>query len=294
MHKLKQLPAYLLLRLMVAIFSILPWSAVYRFSDFMAWVLRKVVKYRIKLVKQQATTAFPHWSAAELDQFTVKTYQNLTDIMCESIKGLSIPPAKLMHHFSIMEQEKVNPHVDGGRNVILLGGHFTNWEWAARTVTMHNPNLFNCIYKPIKNQYINEYFRTKNQPPRMEMLAMGSVFKAFKERTQAQYYVLIADQSPSNLEYSYWIDFLGRDTAVMNGPAMLACEFDAPVYFMSFTRTSRGQYRIDLTPISITPQQDGPEAITRKYFELLEKDIRDRPHCWLWTHRRWKHTRKAT
>ena len=31
-----------------------------------------------------------------------------------------------------------------------------------------------------------------------------------------------------------------------------------------------------------------PEEITRRYYDLLEKDIKETPHNWLWSHKRWK------
>ena len=31
-----------------------------------------------------------------------------------------------------------------------------------------------------------------------------------------------------------------------------------------------------------------PEDIMRKYYDLLEEEIRETPHNWLWSHNRWK------
>ena len=30
------------------------------------------------------------------------------------------------------------------------------------------------------------------------------------------------------------------------------------------------------------------KRITRKYYDILEAEIRETPHNWLWTHKRWK------
>jgi KDO2-lipid IV(A) lauroyltransferase len=33
--------------------------------------------------------------------------------------------------------------------------------------------------------------------------------------------------------------------------------------------------------------------LTNMYYRLLEESIRETPHLWLWTHNRWKRTRKG-
>ena len=31
-----------------------------------------------------------------------------------------------------------------------------------------------------------------------------------------------------------------------------------------------------------------PEQIMRRYYDLLEEELNETPHNWLWTHNRWK------
>jgi KDO2-lipid IV(A) lauroyltransferase len=33
--------------------------------------------------------------------------------------------------------------------------------------------------------------------------------------------------------------------------------------------------------------------LTDMYFRMLEENIREQPHLWLWTHKRWKRTRQG-
>jgi KDO2-lipid IV(A) lauroyltransferase len=41
-------------------------------------------------------------------------------------------------------------------------------------------------------------------------------------------------------------------------------------------------------PICEDASKMTPEAILRRYYDLLEEEIRQTPANWLWSHKRWK------
>ena len=41
-------------------------------------------------------------------------------------------------------------------------------------------------------------------------------------------------------------------------------------------------------PICEDASKTTPEAILRKYYDLLEQEINETPGNWLWSHKRWK------
>ncbi|MBQ2874111.1 MAG: hypothetical protein IJE85_02320, partial [Bacteroidales bacterium] len=49
-----------------------------------------------------------------------------------------------------------------------------------------------------------------------------------------------------------------------------------------------GRYEMTLIPICRNASEFTPEEIMRKYYDLLEEEINETPHNWLWTHKRWK------
>ncbi len=100
------------------------------------------------------------------------------------------------------------------------------------------------------------------------------------------------DQSPSNPEKAVWINFLGRDTAAQFGAEKYAKEFDLPVVFGHLDKTKRGHYSVHYELITQSPLDFEHGMLTQKLYDTLEKDIRQQPYLWLWTHKRWKHSRK--
>jgi KDO2-lipid IV(A) lauroyltransferase len=55
------------------------------------------------------------------------------------------------------------------------------------------------------------------------------------------------------------------------------------------SRIKAGKYRGEVTLIYDGKQSVEKFEITERYVELLERDIRNQPEGWMWSHRRWKY-----
>jgi len=105
--------------------------------------------------------------------------------------------------------------------------------------------------------------------------------------------IFLPDQAPSQKNSFHWVTFLNHETAFYTKVEDMAREFNLPVVFCNIARVSRGNFRIDLTLIAEHAAETQPLEITNKYIGLLEKCIRETPHNWLWSHKRWKRKRIA-
>ncbi|MGN1220675.1 MAG: hypothetical protein ACI4TU_07030, partial [Candidatus Cryptobacteroides sp.] len=110
---------------------------------------------------------------------------------------------------------------------------------------------------------------------------------AMKYRNERNAYIYIADQYPYMTAYEIG-EFLHQKTKAMLGSVKLAHKLGHSVVYMGMKAVSRGKYEFSFTPICRDASQMQPEEIARHYFDLLEKDINECPHNWLWTHKRWK------
>lgn len=102
-------------------------------------------------------------------------------------------------------------------------------------------------------------------------------------------YIYPADQAP------YWYagkhpigEFMHQPTNAMLGSMGVACKLGHSVMYMKMQRMERGRYEMTLVPICRDASQLTPEEILRKYYDLLQDEINETPHNWLWTHKRWK------
>jgi KDO2-lipid IV(A) lauroyltransferase len=104
-------------------------------------------------------------------------------------------------------------------------------------------------------------------------------------------YIMASDQSPTNLNDCYWIDFLNQDTAWLHGPEKYARKYNWPVIYVDIRKVKRGFYELELVTLTNDPASLPNGEITRLYVQHLEKSILAEPAYWLWSHKRWKHRR---
>jgi KDO2-lipid IV(A) lauroyltransferase len=62
--------------------------------------------------------------------------------------------------------------------------------------------------------------------------------------------------------------------------------------YVSVKKIKRGYYEIDAELLFRNPVETKDGEITDRHTKRLEKDIINLPSTWLWSHRRWKHSRK--
>ena len=101
----------------------------------------------------------------------------------------------------------------------------------------------------------------------------------------------LADQRPQWKITRYWTRFMNQDSAILAGSEKLSRRFNMAVLFLKVTKLHRGCYEAEFLPICIEPTQAPEFEITRKYFDMVESVIREKPDYWLWSHNRWKYRR---
>jgi KDO2-lipid IV(A) lauroyltransferase len=102
----------------------------------------------------------------------------------------------------------------------------------------------------------------------------------------------IADQAPFWDNIYYWSDFLHHETPWFTGAERIAQKLDMDVYYLDVRRIKRGYYTAEYKLITDKPKDQEQFWITEQYSKLLEATIQRGPAYWLWSHRRWKHTKE--
>jgi KDO2-lipid IV(A) lauroyltransferase len=79
-------------------------------------------------------------------------------------------------------------------------------------------------------------------------------------------------------------------TPVHLGAEKMALKTGYPVVFFHIRKVRRGHYDVDIIPLVEDFSDLEEHEITENHVRCLETIIRETPHQWLWTHRRWKLT----
>lgn len=286
-----QKTGYLFFRFFIFFFKIMPFWALYLFSDFMYFFLYKVVKYRVKIVRENLNRVFRNKSDKERHEIERKFYENLAMITVESLKGLSMSPTQMQKRYVIKNKEVADKYFEQGKSVIVLAAHYANWEWAVDAVKVFKHHIIG-FYKPLTNKYIDKYIREKRSDEGVELAPIELTRFTFqKPKEKPSMYVLIADQNPSNTDRAIWVNFLGYDTACLHGPEYYVKYTKMPVLYFNNQRVKKGYYTLEIIDLGEEFHLSQQGEITEIYMKTLEEIILKKPEDWLWSHKRWKHTR---
>lgn len=273
----------------IIIIGILPWWLLYRYSDLMAILLHKIIKYRVKVTRSNLRLAFPGKSEEELKQIEARAYQNLADISVEALKGFTMRNSVVRRRHRILNPEILENYFSKNQSVIGVAGHLNNWEWGAISAGIQLKHHPIAIYKPISNKLIDWFLKWNRSLRGTELVPTNKTFETFQaNKNKPCIFILVADQSPSNLSKAYWVNFFNQETACIHGPEKYARLYNYPVLYIDIVRESRGFYTVELSVLCENPASLSEGEITTMYMRRMEQSIRLNPESWLWTHRRWK------
>lgn len=274
---------------LILLFSILPFSLLYLLADFLFFILYWLVQYRYKLVITQLKSAFPSYQEDEIKQIAKDSYRNLADIILESVKGFTLSKATLMKRYKFINIAILDSAFENNQSVIIVGGHYGNWEWGVIGVPLWLKHFVLGVYKPLSNKYIDNYFNQLRQRWGLGLTPMAKTVRAMvqnRDRTCA--YVFIADQTPSDTQNAHWINFFNQETPFIHGFEKIARRTNFPVYYYTIKRIKRGYYTNSFELLEASPASLSEGELTEKFARKMEQMIQEDPAPWLWTHRRWK------
>ncbi len=271
--------------------ALLPFKLLYVFSSVIAFILRDILGYRKETIKTNIKNSFPNISQKRINSIANSYYLNLSDIILESIKSYFLSAEELFSkRFVFTNINFIHNLIDNNNGVVLLTSHYNNWEWGVNIVNKALNR--NCIgfYKPLSNKLIDNYIYKKRTRYGTKAYPMQQAYRIIaKEKNNKPIIILIADQSPSNLNNVEWVDFLNQKTAFLVGSEKIALKYNFPVVYLDINRVERGFYQAEFKMLIKTPSSYNQGEITKAYANHLEKIITENPTPWLWSHRRWKH-----
>lgn len=274
--------------LLVIPISKLPFWCIYLLS-FKLYVFFRIFPYRKKVIEGNLRRSFPEKSDAEIKKMIHQFYRHFTDILAEGVKNLSISKKELQKRYTVKNPELMEELYRKNKSVLLLSGHYNNWEWLITAQNLLFPHQAMGIGMPMTSKFWDKKVNERRERFGMQVIHSKNYREKIKEQAGQPIAILtLTDQSPGDSKKSYWMEFLNQQTAVLFGAEMMAHEYNFAVVFYHTRKIKRGYYEMELELITETPKTMGWGKITEVHTHLLEKAIREEPSQWLWSHKRWK------
>lgn len=276
--------------LIVKPLSLLPMWILHRLSDVLFLLTYYVIGYRKKVVKGNLAIAFPEKSEKEREGLARDFYRNFCDVIIESVKLFSISEQELSKRMIFHDIDNLEPYYNKGKSIIGLISHVSNWEWMVISDTVMKHRSLG-VMTPLSNSFINKKMVDSRTRFGCRAVPKSKVARVIIAETEPTIYFLASDQSPHKPKGAYWSKFFGVDTPVQYGAEKLAKKYDMPVFHFKISRVKRGYYEVHNSALELNPVEAPYGSILDRYCIELEEHIRNNKSDWLWTHRRWKHTK---
>ena len=237
---------------------------------------------------------FPEKSADEIESILEKAYVNVATVFCEFLYFPKFTRENLREIVEFPDEARrlIEFALERGRGLILISGHFSNWELVALAIGAFSPKQFTIVVHPFHNKAVdglaNKYRGLfGNSTVSME----NSVRASLSTLRENGIVALLADQSSA--KETLPANFFGITVPTFQGPSIFALRTRAVVQFGFPIRKSDGTYRLHLQEIDYDDLKDDSEAsvmeLTQRHVNALEGFIRKYPENWLWFHKRFKH-----
>lgn len=267
--------------------SILPFRLMYILSDLVHRFLFYIIRYRRYEVHNNLVNSFPEKSSNEIRQIERKFYRHFVDLFFESFKMLTVTPSRLKERVVFEGLDIFRSYFEKQKSVVVVLGHWGNWELAGPRFAMENLHYLSAIYWQLPNPYFDRLVYKIRTRFGNQALEVGEAYrKILNDKGSVKAYAFVADQRPDS-DKAVKVNFLNQDTLVFRGPARICTRLNLPMVYISVERQKRGSFRVSTDVLIDDPSGLSEEELTRIYTQKLEADIISKPEHWFWTARRW-------
>lgn len=246
----------------------------------------KIGGSRVKISRINIERCLPELSKAEQDDLLIKSFEAAATGFLEVGMGWWLPDWRLSKLSHIEGQEHLEAARKTGRGVLLITGHFTPMEIAARLVGQTGP--CRLLYRK-NNNPVFEWVSTRRRAHNVAEMVGHKEIKHFLEGLKAgDIAIYLTDQHFGN-KHSVFAPFFGIETATIRKTAEYAKDTNAIVMPVQYGRKSDGSgYFLKFHPaIENFPSDDEVQdaTITNQW---VEKFAREHLEQYFWQHRRFK------
>lgn len=295
-----------IVRGILVLLSKFPLKFHYFMGDVFSWLAMNVIRYRYDVVVTNVSRAFPEKRTWEVRRIVRDFYRHFGELVAEAIwfSGSSYERLRKNRIMTLTNPEVVSEYYSSFPSITLLSTHCGNWEMTGGLLGCEDPDgerisvsekAISVVYKKMTSEVADRVFALNRVAPlelvgtECEVESRNILRYSIRHKDEKRIYIYPADQAPYKGAGRHPIGkFMSQDTTAMLGSAGVACKLSHAVIYMKMKRVDRGQYEISFIPICENASEFTPEEIIRKYYDLLEQEIRETPCNWLWSHNRWK------
>jgi len=251
-----------------------------------AWVAYRLMREGTHAVIENLRVVQPGTSERELRRLALLTFRSYARDFVDFIRGVSMTRAELEPLIAALDGYRFDQLLAEGRGILLVGGHFGNWELGGIVIRLLLGYPLTVVGRPEPSPMVNELRRRLRESFDIETIEIGRVLEtALQIRRFLAANTVVAMLVDRHLgRDQVEVTFFGRPTLFSKSPAMIACLSGAPLLPSFVIRQPDGRFAaVCATPIRPDPALAPDESVrqmTQAFAAELEARIRAHPHLW--------------
>lgn len=271
----------------------LPWYYLPRkitltLGAWLGWNVAHLIPVRRQVVQSNLTRAFPEKSGREIRKLVIQTYRHFGKVAGEFARQDRYSSGDLQKFVVPENVDILDTSMNHGRGVVLLLGHFGNWELLAYWLgQMGYPTV--ALHRPQENPLVDRLISVKRTAGNLQMLPTSeSVTGMLSALDQEKILLILADQDARGS--GNFVDFFNIPSSTFRGAAVFAQRRQSPIILAFPVIQSDHTYRFIFEELrySGNGNQDSVQQILQQYMYRLQHHVRQHPEQYFWFHRRWK------
>jgi len=287
---------YIFFQLFRGIIRILPLKSAQRLGAYLGSMAYHCMPRRREIALENLRYAFPEKQIEEHTAIAKGSFRNYGISLVELLWFPNLDDAAIRMLVKPRNLDLLQQLYAEGKGLIVLSGHFGNWELVALGMAYLSKIPFTIIVQNQNNRLVNNVINKHRCLFGNRVVPMGISVREIIRTLGNNGIVAIAPDQSGDKEGGLYLEFFGRKTSTHQGPAAFALRTGAPILIGFMIRQHDGTYEVVLEQIETNNyngySEDAVLDLTRRHLSVLEKYIRNQPDHWMWMHRRWKHTKQ--
>ncbi len=282
---------YYLGRIVACIFYLLPLGVALELGGIIGGLAFLVLsKYR-NIAIENLTAAFSgEKTRTEIRRIARRVFENLAKNAVELVSLPKIGKANIDSFARIVNSDILKAAYAKGRGIVLITGHFGNWELLAATLRLKGypgAALGRRIYFERYDRYLNSLRQAHDVRVIYRDESPKKILRVLRDNGILG---VLADQDVESVD-GVFVNFFGRPAYTPAGPVVLA-KASGAVLIPAFDIREGPRHRLIIEePIELIDTADKEKDLlvnTQRWSDVIESYIKRYPDHWVWMHRRWK------
>ena len=252
-------------------------------------------KHRRNAIRNLSTAFGNEKTEKEIHGIACGVFVHFATVLVDVIRIPLYLKEGLDHSIKVENLHYLEEAVNQGKGVVLLTGHFGNWELMGAWLAAHQYPVA-AIAKPLSNSRLNRMLVDLRNQAGYINIARGNALAEIAKILKGGGILGVLMDQDTRLK-GVFVNFFNRKTNTPIGPLCIARRYGALVV-PAFMHLEKGlTYRLEcFKPLCLSFTGDKHQDViadARNCNAVYEQVIRRHPEQWAWMHRRWRRRPRA-